>query len=132
MGDCKQCPEGVYYGESGLSLDKRITQHRNNIHDAELNSALYVHTRDNPGHNYDLDGARVVYISNSEPKRFLVESSLIATTNNSNLRPGNFPVCKLTAPAVVQTLNLSSKIATHTSATPAIATPRPLPLAPPL
>ena len=93
---------------------------------------IYVHTRDNPGHTYDLDGARVIYISNSEPKRFLVESSIIATTTNSNLRPGNFPVCKLTAPAVIQTLNLSSKIATHTLATPSTATPSTLPSATPL
>ena len=129
--DCKQCPEGVYYGESGISLDKRITQHRGSIAGADVRNALYVHTRDNPGHTYDLDGARVIYISNSEPKRFLVESSIIATTTNSNLRPGNFPVCKLTAPAVIQTLNLSSKIPTHTSATPTIATPSTLPSAPP-
>ena len=59
---------------------------------------MFDNIRDNPGHNYDLDGARI---------------------------------CKLTAPAVIQTLNLSTKAATHTSATPSTSAPSTLPSAPP-
>ena len=67
--------------------------------------------RDYPGHSFDLDTMEMVYISNMESKRQLVESSLIATTTNCNLRVGDHPVCKLTAPIIIQALHLAPKTA---------------------
>ena len=63
---------------------------------------------DNSGHQFNLRGAKIIYKSTSKPKRQLVESSLIASRPNCNLKPGDFPVDRLTAPAIVKSLNLET------------------------
>ena len=105
-------------------MDHRRRDHTNAITAGNTKNALVCHMRANPGHTFDLDSASLVYISNMERKRQLVESSIIATTANCNIRRGDFPVCKLTAPVVIQTLNLSSKLAPSTRP-PAPGTPSP-------
>ena len=78
----------------------------------------------------------MVFKSTVKAKRQLVESSLIATNANCNLKPGDFPICRLTASVVTKSLKLdyakSSSTATNappstsvitqpnTSATPSI------------
>ena len=115
------CTHGVYIGESGRSLSKRIYEHGKDIREANTSNALFVHMRDNPGHQFDLRNAEVVYKSTMKPKRQLVESSLIATRPNCNLKPGDFPVCRITAPVVVKCLKLESKTAALD--TPATSSP---------
>ena len=75
----------------------------------------------NPGHTFDVDSINLLYICCDEDKRKLVESAVITTTSNCNDRPGDFPLCKLTAPVVVQSLQLALK------AIPAIHHPSLLP-----
>ena len=98
---CIVC-SGVYYGETGRTLSMRICDHKNNIRDKLKDSALYMHIHDNPGHSFDFDSAELLYKSNHRTKRQLVESSLIATHDNINIKAGDFPVCRLTAPSVLQ------------------------------
>ena len=104
--ECKQCPNGVYFGETGVTLAKRIAGHRTDIRKAKDSNALFVHMRDNPGHSFDLRGAKLIYKSNQKPNRQLVESAMIATNVNCNLRPGDYPVCRITAPVVLKSVKL--------------------------
>ena len=75
--ECVQCPEGVYYGETGNSLDRRRSDHTYAITNGDDSNALVCHMDAYPGHTFDLDSASLVYISNMERKRQLVESSVI-------------------------------------------------------
>ena len=106
--ECKidTCNKGVYYGESGRNLHKRIREHGKDIREAKTSNALFVHMRDNPGHQFDLSGAQMMFKSTVKAKRQLVESSLIATNANCNLKPGDFPICRLTASVVTKCLKL--------------------------
>ena len=104
--ECRVCPEGVYYGETGSSLAKRASGHKNDIRHGRRCNAMFVHMEDNPGHSFDLDNPTLLYKSTVKAKRQLVESSLIATNVNCNLKPGDFPVCKITAATVLRSLNI--------------------------
>ena len=86
-----------------------MKDHRQDLRKCKESNALHIHRRDNPGHSHDLKGARLLYASNEEAKRKIVESSLIATTDNCNIRPGEFPVCRLLAPVVLRSLRLEPK-----------------------
>ena len=126
--ECKQCPNGVYFGETGVTLAKRIAGHRTDISKAKDSNALFVHMRDNPGHSFDLKGAKLIYTSNQKPSRQLVESAMIVTNVNCNLRPGDFPVCRITAPIVLKSVKLDKINSLPTTAltvspTPIIDTP---------
>ncbi len=94
--------------------------------------------RDNPGHSFDHEGAKLIFTSNQKAKRQLVESALIATNVNCNLKPGDFPVCRITAPVVLKgikfdnctnstpsqsTTNSSSDTATSSNIDPVISAP---------
>ena len=137
--ECKQCPEGVYYGETGVTLGHRMSKHKNDIRRAKDSNALFVHMRDNPGHSFDHQGAKLIFTSNQKSKRQLVESSLIATNVSCNLKPGDFPVCRITAPVVLKSIkldNLNSLVSPQppaTSTTPpdtsAYVTPEPTTIA---
>ena len=72
---------------------------------------MFVHMEDNPGHSFDLNNPKLIYKSKEKAKRQLVESSLIATSVNCNLKPGDFPVCKITAIAVLKGLNIDLSLA---------------------
>ena len=115
--ECKQCPNGVYFGETGVTLANRMAGHRSDIRKAKDSNALFVHMRDNPGHSFDLNGAKLIYKSNQKPNRQLVESAMIATNANCNLRPGDYPVCRITAPVVLKSVKLANF---NTSDTPAL------------
>ena len=51
----------------------------------------------------------MVDVSRCEERRKLVESSLIANFDNINIRPSDIPVCRITAPAVLRSLNIDYK-----------------------
>ena len=113
-----------------------MTDHRQDLRKGKESNALHIHRRDFPGHSHDLKGATLVYASNQTAKRQLVESSLIATTANCNLRPGDFPVCRLMAPVILRSLKLetppsqqpANPIPDATPAAPVVATaPAPAP-----
>ena len=59
---------GVYYGESGRNLDKRIREHGRDIREAKTSNALFVHMRDNAGHQFDLRGAKMMFKSTVKAK----------------------------------------------------------------
>ena len=74
--------------------------------------------------SFDCDSAEMIYRSNDGTKRQLVESSLIATSENINLKPGDFPTCRLTAPVVLRaSINTKKRVSstTHTLNDPVAA-----------
>ena len=82
--ECKNC-NNAYFGETGITLAKRMADHRTDIRKAKDSNALFAHMRDNPGHSFDLKGAKLIYKSNQLANRQLVESAMIATNVNCNL-----------------------------------------------
>ena len=103
--ECKVCPDGVYYGETGTSLSQRVSGHSNDIRNKRRSNAMYVHM-ESTGHSFDLHNPVLLYKSKDKAKRQLVESSLIMSNVNCNLRPGDFPVCKITAEKVLHSLSI--------------------------
>ena len=85
-----------------------MADHRTDIRKAKDSNALFAHMRDNPGHSFDLKGAKLIYKSNQLANRQLVESAMIATNVNCNLRPGDYPVCRITAPVVLNSVKLDN------------------------
>ena len=155
---CQQCPDGIgsYFGETGLSLPKRMTDHSNDIKNKVSTSSIWSHMKQYPGHIFDLDNPVMIHCSFDEHRRKLVESSLIAQHKNCNNRPGDIPVCRITAPQVLRSLKIDYKhaalptpdqnavpAATHSSlsSTPSqltlaiptqpVTTPNPSPFVPP-
>ena len=131
--ECKQCPDGVYFGETGVTLAKRMTGHRSDIRNANESNALFVHMKDNFGHSFDLKGAKLIYKSNQKSNRQLVESSLIASNVSCNLKPGDYPVCRITAPVILKSIkleNLRNSIAPQPTVTPISNTAPSVTLAP--
>ena len=108
---CEQCPggNGTYFGETGLNLPDRMKGHSTDITKKRATSSLWTHMQQNPGHLFNLDNPVMLDVSHSEKRRKLVESSLIANFDNLNIRPGDIPVCRITAPAVLSSLNIDYK-----------------------
>ena len=98
---CLNCP-GVYFGETGRTLSLRMRDHKNSINRKIKDNALFVHISNNPSHSFDLEGAELLYKSNHSTRRQLVESSLISTQANINIKPGDSPTCRLTASIVLK------------------------------
>ena len=107
--DCRKCPE-VYFGETGRNIKKRRYDHAKDIREANASNALFVHMQNNPGHSFNLKDMNLVYKSNKKSSRQLVESALITASDNCNLKPGDFPVCRLVAPVVIEGLKLQTII----------------------
>ena len=63
--------------------------------------------KDKTGHSFDIQGATLLYKSNQKSKQKLVEFSLIATTVNYNLRPGEYPVCRIMVSVVLKGVKLN-------------------------
>ena len=83
--ECEQCPEGVYYGETGVSLAKRKKDHLRYISNKEPSSSLVEHMKKNPGHTFDVDSMNLVYVCCDEDKCKLVESA--QWSSNSSILP---------------------------------------------
>ena len=62
------CTNGVYYGESGRNLDKRIHEHGRDIREAKTSNALFVYMRDNSGHQFDLRDSKMMFKSTVKVK----------------------------------------------------------------
>ena len=80
---CKQC-HLQYFGQTGRTLKKRISEHKSYIKTGNTSSAIFRHLRDE-NHHMDWAAAKVIFPSSSKHTRELVESALIMTTPNINL-----------------------------------------------
>ena len=65
--ECNQCPNGVYFGETGVTLANRMAGHKSDIRYAKESNTMFIHMRDNPGHSFDFEGAKLIYTSNQKP-----------------------------------------------------------------
>ena len=80
---CKQC-HLQYFGQTGHTLKKRISEHKSYIRVGNTSSAIFCHLRDE-NHHMDWDAAKVIFPSSSEHTRKLVEAALIMTSPNMNI-----------------------------------------------
>ena len=86
---CSSC-DRQYFGETGASLSKRVSQHKYAISRGHSTNAHFCHQWDT-GHQIDWSAARIVFPSADVHARRLVESSLINKLPNINLNSG-FPL----------------------------------------
>ena len=49
-----------YFGRTNRTLKERISEHRKSIDKRDRRCAMIIHKQDNPGHDYDLNAARIV------------------------------------------------------------------------
>ncbi|XP_063592242.1 uncharacterized protein LOC134769443, partial [Penaeus indicus] len=99
---CGSCDK-QYFGETGASLTKRLSQHKYAISRGHNNNALFCHQWDT-GHQMDWSAARIVFPSADVHARRLVESSLIKLLPNFNLNSGFSPADSLLASHILRLL----------------------------
>ena len=80
---CKDC-ESFYIGQTGKTLNKRISQHKYSVRTGQSNSALFHHAMNND-HIFDWENGKFVYKSNNYIDRSAVESAFIAATYKENV-----------------------------------------------
>ena len=99
MIECLSCPK-KYIGETGRTVTTRLKEHKNylksNLQDNSkyLNTAVVQHRALN--HELDMKNAGIIYKSNSQSIRWVLESSLIQNSPNFNIASGNYSVDPVT------------------------------------
>lgn len=89
--NCKNC-NGVYFGETGRSLDKRIIEHKKDIVNINTNNALCNHII-NSNHSIDFHNVKVLHnISNARHRRIIESAYISVNDNNFNQNKGFYPV----------------------------------------
>ena len=104
---CSSC-DLQYFGETGASLRKRITQHKYAVSRGHENNALFQHQWQT-GHRIDWDGARLIFPSTDVHSRRLVESSLIRRLPNFNLNLGFSAVDNFLATYILRLLPIATQ-----------------------
>ncbi|XP_069999233.1 uncharacterized protein, partial [Penaeus vannamei] len=99
---CASCDK-QYFGETGASLTKRLSQHKYAVSRGHTNNALFCHQWDT-GHQMDWKAARILFPSADVHARRLVESSLIKLLPNFNLNSGFSPADSLLASHILRLL----------------------------
>lgn len=85
---CKDCND-VYIGQTGRNLATRIVEHKRSVRYGQDNSAIFQHVQ-NQGHVIDWNNSSIIYKSNCNFGRKIVESSFINSTPNFNLSVGQW------------------------------------------
>lgn len=89
---CYNCPS-VYIGETN-DLSRRISQHKADLTDDNMNSALTTH-RTNTHHKINLTNITTLKTINQVQSRKITESIYIYNTNNFNKSAGQFKPDKI-------------------------------------
>ena len=77
------------FGETGRSLNTRISEHKRDVKYANENNAIFLHYKDF-NHTANWQNSKVIFKSNNYKKRRLLESALINTFPNMNTSHGSF------------------------------------------
>ena len=85
---CKDCNK-PYYGQTGRSVQKRITEHQQAVRNGQNNSAIFQHIA-NEGHRIGWEEAALIYNSSCVYKRKIIEAAVIERTENMNLSQGQW------------------------------------------
>ncbi len=85
---CKVCDE-VYIGQTGKTLNERVTQHKYSVRSAQESSGIFKHV-ERENHCINWDESKFIHKSNSLSERLIVESALIRSNrpNTMNLNDG--------------------------------------------
>ena len=86
---CADCPDNVYIGETGRSVEQRVHEHKLDVRRQANTSSIYTHINTH-NHTIDFNNHKIIYKSNNYLERRVVESSLINIKNNFNLSEGQF------------------------------------------
>ena len=98
---CSDC-DCAYIGETGRSLNIRISEHKRYIRTGSLNSAIFIHVQ-NHNHSFNFDDAKIVYKSSNKHNRLIIESALIKQYKNVNVMPGACSVDSFTTNILLRT-----------------------------
>jgi hypothetical protein len=84
---CNGC-EGVYIGETD-DMSRRMREHNSAIKDKDIFSSLFVHEQKSLGHSVEVDKGEIFVKINHVVNRKNIESFVIASSNNFNLKSGS-------------------------------------------
>jgi hypothetical protein len=76
---------------TGRSLSQRLTEHKRDVRYGVETNALFCHLRDQH-HRINWDSSKIIHPSTNFFTRRVVESALISSTTNFNLKPGDAQV----------------------------------------
>ena len=85
---CKNCDKS-YVGFTNKSLSQRIVEHKRSIRYGQENSAVFKHVSEE-NHTMDWSASDIVFNSACRYRSQVIESCLIASTNNINTHKGAF------------------------------------------
>ena len=97
---CGVCPKS-YFGETGRTLEKRLSEHKRDFRFAKEYSACFIHSRDE-GHNINWNEAKLIHKSSNSFERKMLESLLIRIKPNFNMSGGQWGLDELTSILVGQ------------------------------
>ena len=104
---CSDCPK-IYIGETGRTLDTRISEHKRDILSQKPSSAIANHVSDKD-HRINFHDSKLIFKSKNVIHRHLVESAFINLNSAISLN-GNFgfsPHNKLLSKYICKSLNLT-------------------------
>ena len=101
---CSSCNKS-YYGETGRTLSKRVSEHKRDIVQSKPHSAVAEHTY-SLGHFFDFKNANIIVPSNNSRHRRLYESALINKFSNCNLNLGFYPMSSYLASLLINSRTL--------------------------
>ena len=85
---CKDCDKW-YYGQTGRSLEVRITEHKRSVSQAQKNNAIF-HHMSTSNHRIGWDQSELIYKSSCGYKRKIIEAALIKEMDNFNISEGQW------------------------------------------
>ena len=96
---CGGCDKS-YYGETGRGLRTRLSEHKADFRHHRLSNAMVVHS-EKEGHLPRWKDAITIHQGISKAKRKALESVVISTCPNINLKPGSLRLAKVVAHSLV-------------------------------
>ena len=85
---CLDCDKS-YYGQTGRSINQRISEHKRSIRYGQENSSVFQHVKDT-GHRINWDLSKIIFKSKCMYKRKIIESAVIQDNINFNLSVGQW------------------------------------------
>ena len=96
---CGGC-DAAYYGETGRGLHTRLSEHKSDFRYHRLSNAMVIHS-EKEGHLPRWKDAITLHQGLNKSKRKAMETAVIATSPNINIRPGSLRLAKVIAQSLV-------------------------------
>ena len=102
---CVNCPLS-YVGQTGISLEARIKQHKYSIRSGQENSALFQHVR-GFNHRINFDLSSIIKCNSNFSERNIIESAIIQTHKNLlNISQGLYTLGPFISTSITEFLNV--------------------------